>query len=74
MADNVVKVFPLTSCQRCPNKITVTQTFEPIRVTACYGSNMRVLPYKISLGITGTKYADPTYVMPDWCPLEDLKA
>lgn len=73
MSNNVVKAFPLESCSRCPNKIAVKQCSEPILVTACYAANNRALPYNIDIGIAYIKYANPTNVIPEWCPLEDLK-
>lgn len=68
----MTKIFHVESCARCPNKIVIDTGAMPRLVTGCYAAGSRILPHTLYTGHGGIKYASPTGVIPDWCPLETL--
>lgn len=67
----MTKILVIENCTDCPKRSSTTQKTEPTRIPMC-GATRQILPYTTEQGMAGIHYANPTWVIPKWCPLETL--
>ena len=59
----------LKNCTHCPHRDHKGAFGNPACVPVCRLAQQE-LPYTVTPGSNGRLHASPTYVIPEWCPLE----
>jgi len=67
-----MKIISITVCKDCPfftrTEVVGRIAYIPICTKV---SNNRTLPY-VRASVGTKSYAIPTFIIPDWCPLDDI--
>lgn len=67
------RVIRIETCSKCPNRDHFGAFAKVGLVPMCSAVEpVRELPHKIVQGFGTRLVAVPTYIIPDWCPLEKL--
>jgi hypothetical protein len=71
----MTRIIRIEKCSRCPNVDHAGAFGRVACIPTCKAAppGHRELPHTVVIGFANRPQAAPTDIIPDWCPLEELK-